>query len=255
MATVQEQVLKLTKLEPKSGETAEAFTARVVKKVNALADADATNWEALDDEAQTWVNDNGLAQENDCPMNLLTLPETEGEEAAEEAPKPKKKAVKIVQTAEPEPSAEQESSFEAGLSAGMEPIGEGDFQEEGEEPEKETAVEKSVSKKKVSAKKPAVKKAAAPKKEKVAKPVKAAKPVKEKKAKNGAEKRGRKPSWGGPEAVIKVLVKENPHREGTKNFKSFSKYKSGMTVGAAISAGVASSNIWYESKLGNIKVG
>jgi hypothetical protein len=88
MSTVQEELLALTKVKPKAGESAEDFTVRVFKKADALADADAQNWEALSDDAQVWVNKNKEALENETELyQPLELPEAEDEpeEKAEEA--------------------------------------------------------------------------------------------------------------------------------------------------------------------------
>ncbi len=116
---------------------------------------------------------------------------------------------------------------------------------------------------KVSTKK---KGAAAPKKATVVAPEKAKKgaavPKKgvatKGKATNGAGTgRGRKSIAFPPDAKIKVLAKENPHRAGTLNHKRFSMYKSGMTVQEAVNAGGGASlaNIRYLSGLGHLKVG
>ncbi len=40
------------------------------------------------------------------------------------------------------------------------------------------------------------------------------------------------------DAKIKLLVKENPRQPGSKRAQQFAKYKTGMTVAAAIKAGV-----------------
>lgn len=83
MPTIQEEVLALTRVKPKSGESAEDFTSRVVKKVNTLADADVQNWEALSEAAQAWVNKNVSAEENDQELDLLDL-ELTGERISSE---------------------------------------------------------------------------------------------------------------------------------------------------------------------------
>lgn len=120
MPTIQEEVLGLTKLKPKASESAEDFTARVVKKVNVMADADSQNWEALSEEAQAWINDNVSAQEAETELKLLELPAADEPEEAEEAsageqeqsvPKTAKKNGKAHAT--PKPKAEKPAKVAA----------------------------------------------------------------------------------------------------------------------------------------------
>lgn len=54
---------------------------------------------------------------------------------------------------------------------------------------------------------------------------------------------------------IKLLTKENPFREGTKCANWWAKMKDGMTVDAAIAAGVPRHHIRWELTLGNVKIG
>lgn len=121
-----------------------------------------------------------------------------------------------------------------------------------------TPTSKSKAKKKVAAKtkaKPASaeKKAAAGKltsvKASAAKP-KAAKKVK---TANGAGTPGPKGTFSRT-GKIKIVVKENPYREGTKSRDWFAVYEDGMTVEAAIKAGAPRHHIRWDNVQGNIKV-
>jgi hypothetical protein len=220
---IQKQVLALTKLEPKDGEDADAFSRRVAKRVHDLADKDAQNWEALSEDAQAWVNEVGIAAA-DATIDALSVPE--GEPAEDPAPEEEASAE------EPAEASEEETSVVA-----------------------EKSVKKAVAKKKAAPKEPKAKPAAKAKVEpKAAKPAKEpkAKPVAKAKA-NGTGTRGRKPAFGR-DAKIKLLAKENPHRPGTKCFKMFAKYKDGMTIGDVIKAGVPYTNVRYLSGLGHIKL-
>lgn len=48
-----------------------------------------------------------------------------------------------------------------------------------------------------------------------------------------------------PDAKVRLLTKENPHREGTRLHKLWSLYKTGMTVQAALDAGIPAINLRY----------
>ena len=95
-------------------------------------------------------------------------------------------------------------------------------------------------------------KEAAPAKAKAAAKKPAAKSAKEKS--NGAKRPGR-PSAFGMDQKITINAKENPHRPGTVLHQQFAKYKKGMTVKDALSAGVLLVNLHYLSGLGHIKIG
>jgi hypothetical protein len=73
------------------------------------------------------------------------------------------------------------------------------------------------------------------------------------KVKKSGVKAGRKPLLAD-DAKINILAKENPHRTNTKNFKTFAKYRAGMTVAEALKAGIPRSNIRYEANVKNIRV-
>lgn len=217
MSDIQIQVLTLTKIKPKVGETSEAFTLRAVKKLHGLSNE---AWEALPDPVQVWVNSNMLADEKGQQLELLTLSETESAEPEE-----------------PEAEAAEEPAEEETEEA---PV-------EGEE--KEPVVATKSAKKSAGKKAPAVKpakKAAAPK-------AAAAATVKPAKAKSG-ETRGRKGAFP-LDAKIKVLVDENPKRKGSASAKRFSKYADGKTVAELLKAGVGWNDLRWDSVHKHISIG
>lgn len=55
-------------------------------------------------------------------------------------------------------------------------------------------------------------------------------------------------------AVIKLLVQTNPKREGSKARERFAHYVDGMTVGAALDAGVTTPDLVYDTKHGFIAI-
>lgn len=209
-AAIQKELLEHTKLKPKANETTEAFTVRVIDKVNKMADVDDKSWGELTEPAQEWINLNVTAQSQGSELNLLSL----------------------------DPVEDQETETEGG----------GSTTEETSTEERPVA-----TKTRAKAKKPAkeVKAKPAPKAAVKKASVKAkAKPVKT--AKNGAG-RGRTPLH--PDAgVIKVIAKENPHREGTIRHKAFAKVKPGMTVAEAVKAGCPAQQIWSMAHRGLIQV-
>lgn len=58
-----------------------------------------------------------------------------------------------------------------------------------------------------------------------------------------------------PNAVITVLAKDNPRREGTHAHELFKLYKNGITVAKAIEKGLSAGNIKCDLSRGNIKLG
>ncbi len=91
-------------------------------------------------------------------------------------------------------------------------------------------------------------------KSKKAAPVKETKVATKPTKKAAAVSKGRKSKYA-PTDKIKLLVKDNPHRAGTGRFKRWSKYKNGMTVQAALDAGLELVNIHYSELDGHISVG
>jgi len=81
---------------------------------------------------------------------------------------------------------------------------------------------------------------------------KAAKPAAPKEDKGGDDK-PRKPRLDA-EATIKILVEENPKREGSKTFERFKLYRNGMTVKQALEKGVTSADIRYDVEHEYIKL-
>lgn len=73
-------------------------------------------------------------------------------------------------------------------------------------------------------------------------------PVKPDKAKPG-----RKTTYPG-DSVITVLVKGNPKRPGTTGYDHFALYKSGMSVSAALAAGITRPDLTWDVNKGYIKI-
>ena len=123
------------------------------------------------------------------------------------------------------------------------PLPDGLIVEGGEEalPEQEAAEEEAQEAAPAKAKKKSSAKKAAP--------AKAAKVVKT----NGGAKPGPKGTFEAADK-IKVLAKENPYREGTKGAGWFGAYKTGMTVQAAMEAGVPRHHLRFDMKHKNISI-
>lgn len=68
----------------------------------------------------------------------------------------------------------------------------------------------------------------------------------DKKEKKSAAKRGRRMPEELLAKKIKLLVKENPKREGTASYKEFALYKSGMTVGALLEKGLRAAALRWD---------
>lgn len=81
---------------------------------------------------------------------------------------------------------------------------------------------------------------------------KAPKEAKAKKAATGSG-RGRKGKFAAS-GKIKLLVKENPHREGTYRYELFKKYRDGMTVEDAVEAGVTKADLRFAVKEGRLTI-
>lgn len=239
--------LQRLKLEPKSGETFEAFAVRATKKIGQLRDSE---WGELPEELQRWTN------------AVLEAADVEGQETPELAGYPE-------QEAEDEEGTEAEAGSEAGdeetddepeveEQPDAEETVDGDADSEVEEVS--TGADASARKQRTAPRaKPNKAKKAAPKPE-----TKSQKPKADKgkaktmatttKAKPAAKKAASGGSRISDEAKIKILAKENPHRAGTKLFNYFKKYKDGMTVAAAKKAGIPPKNIAYLAGLDLIKV-
>ena len=53
---------------------------------------------------------------------------------------------------------------------------------------------------------------------------------------------------------VKLLVKGNPKTKGTDSYKRFAKYKSGMTVAAALKAGLLRGDLIWDTKHGFVSI-
>lgn len=224
---LQTQILAAAKLKPKDGEDAKDFTMRVAKKLHGISEKE---WDATPEPVQGWVNATILADEQGGELSLLELPE-EVEESAEA------KAQEESQEETAEAEVEQESAVSA-KTAKNKPIAK---KPGGDPPHRKKPTEKA------AAPKPAAKPKAA------AKPTPAKKPVAAKKPAAAKGDRGRKPLFPD-DGKIKVLVKDNPHRDGTVRDKAFKKVKSGMTVAEAVKAGAPRQQVWSMWKRGVISV-
>lgn len=125
---------------------------------------------------------------------------------------------------------------------------------EAEAPEEDPPAEAEKPAKKVKAKAAPAKKAKAPAKPKVA--AKKAAPAKKANGKPTAkgDRPGPKGRFGRTDK-IKLLTKENPFRDGTKCAAWWEKLTDGMTVDAAIAAGVPRHHIRWEQTLEYVKIG
>jgi len=202
---------------------------------------DEANWESLSEEAQDWVEKAMKALTNQ--RKIPAFPKAAGASEEEEADAaPLGDDADGTDVEEPEEEVEEEVKPEkagkksAAVEDDEEDVVEDDGEDEPNDDESEEdmeAQEEAVSKKK-STKKVAVK----PEKKPAAKAEKKA----EKKAapKANGEKKAKASRGGGfdPKAKIKLLVKENPKREGSITHKKFAKIKNGMTVEEAFKAGL-----------------
>jgi len=134
----------------------------------------------------------------------------------------------------------EEGTLKAGLKTGT---------EKGSLPANKKAVNAKASlstgskvSKGTATKKAATKKAAA----------KAAPKAKKEAAEGG--RKGRAPAWP-LETKVKVLVSENPKREGSASYDRFALYGKGTTVGAFLEAGGTSADLHWDSEHEYISIG
>lgn len=227
-----QQLCTVAKVKLRPGESFEDFAKRLTSKVNSLTDPE---WHSLGDDgpAQAWHNDTmkcfdqyhaavveAKKQDADKP-DLTGFPfDIDGK---------KFKGLPELEGYEPPPAPEEAAAEEA-------PEAEAEAIEEAEEaPSKPAKATKAPAK--VAAKKAEPKKVVKPK------PKKEAKGAPAKKTEAVDPKRGRKASFEDA-GKIKILVKDNPHREGSYRDKNFKKLKSGMTVADAVKAGCPRQQIW-----------
>lgn len=248
MTTAFKELCAVAKTKPKAGEDFIEFAKRLTDKINNVADAE---WQSLGDgsTAQTWHNDamtaftarknakaeaKKNAEDEEAAVDAVAIPELEG---YEEVPgKDDQADSSEVPTEEKDASADDVVDTEPGEVTAVKPA--------------KVKKKKNVPKAKPEKKEKPVKSA------KVAKAPKPEKVVKEKKAKpvkKEGETRGRRAAYDDS-AGIKLLVEENPHRKGTILYKYFDKYKDGMTVTAALQAGIPRANLRYFAKIGEIKI-
>lgn len=91
--------------------------------------------------------------------------------------------------------------------------------------------------------------------EEMAKTVKqAAKPRGKKEAGASSGRRGRASSFVGKKIYIKTEGKENPRRQGTAGYKSFSKISNGITFEEYIAAGGRPQDLAWDIKKGNVEL-
>lgn len=254
--TIYEELCETLKLELQDGEDYPAFARRAAGRLNKVSDA---AWKELSLPLQKWAN--GVLQtleENlsKKPAEQEPLPEMEGFPAEasgggddDEADQQDAEDNEAEGTEDEEgDSAEGEDESEASEES---VDAEGDAEQDADDTQtddsgaEEDAPPAAARSGKTVTKKP--QKAAAKTKEKTT--MRAT----ERKAKTPAKKAGRKASIGDND-VIKVLATENPHRKGTKLYNYFAKYKTGMTVAAALKAKIPPKNIAYLKTLGHIKI-
>jgi hypothetical protein len=223
--TIVEDLQALLKLEPEEGETQHEFAKRLAEKGLAVTEE---NWETLSEPTQSWINDIVMAVSEKKPISQLTLPSG------------------IDDVIPAEPASDPET---------------GEITEEAA-PAKKAAKKKAPSKL-VGAANHASRDAAIKADNKKAKPATkpAAKTAAKAPAKKAAKTNGAPKAKVGPKGrfaltdKIKVLHKESPFRKGTKAEGWHAKLKDGMTVEAAVAAGVPRHHIRWEDTLGHIKIG
>jgi hypothetical protein len=230
MPTVFEDLVKVMKIEPKSGEDFETFAKRLTDKINGATD---TVWKQLSDDAQKWHNEAILKV-----RERRALKNEGKQEEAEAVVIPELEGFALVSTAEADPAAapKRTSPNKAKSDTVAAPAAE--------------AVTESAHVKHRKAVKEARAKHVAKAPKAKAKPAKAAP-----KAKAKAGKRGRR-SVFGDDAKLKLLVKENPYRKGTAWHRRWPKYKNGMTVAEALKLNdVGRNHLRYSVANGHISIG
>jgi len=209
---------------------------------------DEANWESLSEVAQDWVEKAMKALTNQ--RKIPAFPKAAGASEVEEddaAPLDDDAdgtdvEASVEDASESEEEEEEVKPKKAGKkSAAVEDDEEGVVEDDGEEEpndDDESEEDMEAQEEAVSKKKSTKKVAAKPEKKAVAKAEK--KPEKKAAPKANGEKKAKASRGGGfdPKAKIKLLVKENPKREGSITHKKFAKIKSGMTVEEAFKAGL-----------------
>lgn len=254
--SLYEEMVTVLKLKRRDGETFEDFATRASDKINKLPNE---KWEELTEPLQVWNNKTLEARDTSSaipPLDGWPAKEDEDEgDAADEA-------------AEDGDAEESEEEGAEDAEEGGEPSEDVEGTEDGEEAEEapgeaEEAPAAGKKPKKAAAKKPKASKPAAKKPEPAKAPAKSqakapAEKTQKPKTKEPKEKTMPSKSANGrgfdPNAKIKLLVKENPYREGSGRYKRWQKIKDGMTVAAALKAGFAPVNLRYCVSDGHIKI-
>jgi hypothetical protein len=277
--TPYEELGQVLKLKRKDGESFDGFTARTTKKINALKDPE---WNALTEKLQIWHNKTAEIREKASGnIDEAALPELEGwpeeadsgdelvadDEANSDEQESGGSGADDADAGEEAPTEDDDGAGQEDVDAAADSEQESGDVEVTEAPKPKRSAKKAATAK-APAKKPVVA-TAPPQKPKTSTPkatkekettmsakkttVAAAKPAAKKAATNGVAKIGRQSRLGESDK-IKILVKENPHREGTGRFKRWEHYKDGMTVGQALKAGLKPVNIHYSVADGHIKI-
>jgi hypothetical protein len=232
-----DQLCEAANIKLQEDETFKTFASRGAAKVNKLSQE---KWDELTEPLQKWVNGTleAIDKKQDLP-ELKGFPEPAADDGAEAGD----------ETEHDPETGEVTDEGEGGTDAGdAEPDAE---PEDGVDGEAEMEQEAASSEDGEPAGK-IPKRGVKPKKKSVAKKVATPKPAKEKVVKKAAKATGRTSLNG--DSRIKVLVKENPYREGTGRYKRWAKLKDGMTVAQALKVGFEPVNLRYCVADGHIKI-
>lgn len=267
--TCYEEMGKVFKLKRSADEEFPDFAARAAKKINGATD---DQWKELTEKLQTWNNTTLKALEEDTELPKLEgwpddKDETEGEGEAEETTAEADDEEGEASDEEGDSSEDDEDDNEESSEEDGEEDAEPEEDEESSEDEQEDVAEEAEEgQEEASEEKPSKKKADAKAGKKQPEKVEAktskakdkppAKPAKAGKAKDVAKavvKSGRASKFNDAD-IIKLLVKDNPHREGSGRYDRWKLYKEGMTIKAALKAGFNLNNIRYSVEDGHIKI-
>lgn len=217
--TVFEEITGVLEMPAFKGGDTQPYLTKLTGKLNTLTDE---QWEDLDEDTQHWCNAATKAADSDKPIPVPAGMEDDDDDEEEEAKPTKRVKAKAKANGASKPAAKPAKGKAKAKVAEEE-----DDEEEDEAP-----------------KKPAKVKA----KGKPAKAAKAEKPAKKKgKGKGGLT--GKRARLYTDDQRIVVIVKGNPKREGTNAYDRFALYekgKKGMTVKAALAAGVNSGDLKYD---------
>lgn len=224
MTTAFKALCAVAKTKPKAGESFDDFVKRLTDKISNVTDPE---WQSLGDgsAAQTWHNDAMTALDSRKAAKAAARKNGEDEVAAQAAI-----ALPELDGYEAVPAEVEDADSPA----------DGSDAEEAVDPDTGEVTEKKAAK---PAKEKKSKKEKKAKPEKKVKPAKVAKEKKPKAAKKEGETRGRRSLFEDTEKV-KILIKPNPHREGSSRFKEYEKLLDGKTVEANVEHGVSRQQIW-----------